>query len=722
MINLIVPSQSFSNDAASKTVWGWLSGALQNTEGVAYYQHPIIRSAGAPPDLLVLARGYNPVAVKCLPYQIDDLTVVTSEVWGIGAGSIDSPFLQAEDFSEALNSKFKAQRALRHLLKTQAAVAFPNISRREFETKFGPIGAGQSVVWQDGDLSSALTQTPELTEEQWKLCMSVFQSVTPLMQKGIPAPLVEEPPTKLGAAIKALNREISLLDLEQQKVAVQVPEGPQRIRGLAGTGKTVLLAMKAANIHMRYPEKKILFTFSTHSLYRQAQRLIQEFYEVNGESGPNWDRLHIRHAWGGRSRPGVYSELAQRQNRPPLDFNAARRMNGESPFAACLQSALQMPIEPEYDFILIDEAQDFPAEFFRVAYQLSHPPHSVYWAYDELQNLTALEMPKLEELFGSHPDGSPVVSLEGEYPGGIEKDLVLQKSYRCPRSVLMLAHAIGLGLYAPRGCVQMLGSTESWKAVGYELESGELVPGNNVVIARPDENSPNPIERIYKGSQDLITAKKFDDRTSELGWVAESIEKDIKEEGVPSEQIVVITLNSIEAKRDLARLQQFLFARGINSLIPGIVHDAASFAEPGYVTLATVHRAKGNEAPVVYVINAEHIATYQGEIEARNRFFTSVSRAKGWVRVTGSGTRMDAVLAEIHKLVNDIPRFRFAFPDPRKIRQLDLETSRRRAHVTRVKRSVKELLDVDADALSQTDPEALRELYRKLGEAMDEPK
>lgn len=721
MLKLFVPAQSFANDTASKTVWGWISDVLHEADGVAYYQHPIIRSAGRAPDLLVLARGYQPIAVRCLPYQIDEITMVTAEIWAIGSKTIDSPFLEAEDFSEALNAKFRAQRPLRHQLWTSAAVAFPNITRRDFEAKFGPFDNGTLAIWQDKDLDSVLVQAPELTAEQWKLAMSVFQSVTPLLQKSTPA-IVEEHPVTLGVAIKALNREIALLDHEQQKVAIQIPDGPQRIRGLAGTGKTVLLAMKAANIHLRHPDKKILFTFSTHSLYRQAQRLIQEFYEVNGEGGPNWDMLHIRHAWGGRGRPGVYSELTQRQGRLALDFNSAKRINSQTPFAACLQSALEAPIEPEYDFILIDEAQDFPAEFFRVAYQLAHPPHAIYWAYDELQNLSSLEMPALEQLFGTNPDGSPVISLEGEYPGGIEKDLVLQKSYRCPRSVLMLAHAIGLGLYAPRGCVQMLGNIESWKAVGYELESGELVPGRRVVLFRPEENSPNPIERLYKGSQELVTVKKFEDRSKEFEWVAESIEKDIKEEGVPSEQIVVITLNSLEAKSQLARLQHLLLERGVSALIPGFVHDNASFAEPGFVTLATVYRAKGNEAPVVYVINADYIGRYVGEIEARNRFFTSVSRAKGWVRIVGSGSHMDAVITEIRKALTDIPRFMFITPDPKKIRQLDLETSRRRAQVTRVKKSVRDLLEVDPDALGQMDQQTLKELYKRLSEAMDESK
>jgi len=57
----------------------------------------------------------------------------------------------------------------------------------------------------------------------------------------------------MGAAIRELDKQVASLDDEQELVALQIAPGPQRIRGLAGTGKTVLLAMRAANIHLQEP-------------------------------------------------------------------------------------------------------------------------------------------------------------------------------------------------------------------------------------------------------------------------------------------------------------------------------------------------------------------------------------------------------------------------------------------------------------------------------------
>lgn len=45
-----------------------------------------------------------------------------------------------------------------------------------------------------------------------------------------------------GGIIKKIEAEIANLDEWQKKAAFEIPEGPQRIRGLAGSGKTVVLA------------------------------------------------------------------------------------------------------------------------------------------------------------------------------------------------------------------------------------------------------------------------------------------------------------------------------------------------------------------------------------------------------------------------------------------------------------------------------------------------
>ena len=69
------------------------------------------------------------------------------------------------------------------------------------------------------------------------------------------------------------------MDKWQRTAAYEIPNKPQRIRGLAGSGKTIVLALKAAYLHFKDPTADIAVTFYSRSLYQQFTSLIQEFYQ-----------------------------------------------------------------------------------------------------------------------------------------------------------------------------------------------------------------------------------------------------------------------------------------------------------------------------------------------------------------------------------------------------------------------------------------------------------
>ena len=109
----------------------------------------------------------------------------------------------------------------------------------------------------------------------------------------------------LAVAMQVLESEITNFDQKQRHIALVDVGGPARIRGLAGSGKTVILAMKAAHLHLNNPEANILVTFYTRSLQATIKLLITRFYRHYSETDPDWKRLHIRHGWGGSTTPGV---------------------------------------------------------------------------------------------------------------------------------------------------------------------------------------------------------------------------------------------------------------------------------------------------------------------------------------------------------------------------------------------------------------------------------
>jgi superfamily I DNA and RNA helicase len=452
--------------------------------------------------------------------------------------------------------------------------------------------------------------------------------------------------------------------------------------------------------------------------------LISQFYRDDSDSPPEWDNLHVIHSWGGKWRQGVYYDLCKMYNSAPLIFRDAVKIDSKIPFRACCREVLKLNIKPIYDYILVDEAQDFPNEYFQLLLKLAGPEKRIYWAYDQLQSLSAIKIPSITERFGVDANGKPLITLEGDdYPGGIEKDLVLPSSYRCPQKVLMLAHGIGLGIHSPTGCAQMLDDKVSWSAIGYEIKHGNLQKGENTVIFRPQENSPNRIAEIYTGNQSIISAIEFSQREDELEWVVNSIHKDVTDEKVRPEDIIIISLDSRHAKEYFTNIQSKLLLKNIRSTIPGLIDESYEFAEPNCITLSTVHRAKGNEAPVVYIISFDWLYDYIEEVENRNKAFTSISRSKGWVRITGSGKQMQEVKKEIDKVLNDIPYFKFDFPDMEEIPRLDAyETNRRKNEVKKAKDSINKLIGTDKKALSALDPEVIKKLKEMIEDIADEDK
>jgi superfamily I DNA and RNA helicase len=722
MIEFISTVPDYASDKATKTIWEWLQPHFVEDEGICFYKYPIIHTASRiPPDLTVFGRSFQPLIVRSLHYRMSDIDTMDTDTMVVDGETYDSPLLELEDLAIALKAKFERDRTLRGRLKPLCILGLPLISKHQFEEKFGSLELdnGMIIIYSDGN-AQTVTQSLDqpLTDTEWRHLLSIIQGVNSLKDLSRHTP--EEVAT-LGDAIKTLDGDIALLDEEQVKAALQIAPGPQRIRGLAGTGKTILLAIKAANIHLRFPKKKILFTFSTRSLYNHIQDLIVRFYRMHSYEEPDWNYLHLRHAWGGTSSPGIYDDLCSMSGIAPYDLRSTKARNYRDSLQACCTHILSDSVEPVYDFILVDEAQDFPKEFFQLLYRLSSDAHCICWVYDEFERVMKTRLPQPEELFGQDQAGKPLISLRGEpYPGNIEKDLVLHKSYRCPQAVLMLAHAIGLGLYSSEGCVQMLEKAESWKVLGYHLEQGSLRPGEHVVIRRAPENSPNRIGEIYQGQQSLVASHVFATREEEIDWIAQSIKHDIAVEQVAPEQIMVICLNSLYMRELLPMLQKSLFELEIHSTISGINHVSSTFAEAGRVTLSTVFRAKGHEASVVYILSFETLYDYVNVIDTRNRAALALFCSRAWVRITGIGERMQQAQQEIAQILNDQPYMTFVFPDMPVYRNVDAETEKRRAILKGAETAALRLARVDAkviDALAYEKPELFDEMMKRLQEA-----
>ena len=478
--------------------------------------------------------------------------------------------------------------------------------------------------------------------------------------------------TSKGYKIQAIEKEIANLDKWQNHAAFEDPEGIQRIRGLAGSGKTVVLAKKAAYLHFQYPEWKIAVTFYTRSLGQQFYDMINMFYKEYSDEPINEDKLQILHAWGAGTEIGVYSEVCHNLGIVPENYNLALQKYGRNrEFQGAISGIINLVSDSythKYDAILIDEAQDMPANFFQLCYKITKDSHKIVYAYDELQNLNTEQMPSLEEMFGTNEDGTAKISIENR-PDQPQSDIVLPVCYRNTKWALTLAHSIGFGIYRDE-LIQFFNNDELWQDIGYEIVEGSLRAGQIVSLKRKRESSPRYFDELEINPENSIIINKFDSMFDQYEYIAEQIQKNIAEDDLLPEDILVIFPDAYTSKKEYYKLQDSLLKRSISSNLAGVTTDRDTFKEKGYITCSSIYRAKGNESAVVYVVNADYCISGPELIKKRNAIFTAITRSKAWVCITGVGDEMEQLMDEINECRSNNYHLQFKVPTDEQIRKM----------------------------------------------------
>lgn len=509
----------------------------------------------------------------------------------------------------------------------------------------------------------------------------------------------------LGARLKRLEESIANLDQHQSEAVIETVDGVQRIRGLAGSGKTIVLALKVAYLHAQNPDWKIAVTFHTRALKEQIKRLINNFTIEQIGTEPDWERIDIVNSWGGpgsRENDGIYHMYCVENSIDFIDYGNAKRTYGSNdPFSKVCQLALNSVGQEsvnKYDLILVDEAQDFPAEFLRLCYAFLRPPKRLVYAYDELQSLNGQSVLPPDELFGKNEDGTYRVTFVDDDPTKPKQDIILDKCYRNSRPLLATAHALGFGLKRNKGLVQFFDNDALWEDVGYSVVQGQLVGGESVSLVRTAQTSPAFLEE-HSPINELIQFQTFSSKQEMDERLVQEIIGNIENDELRPEDIVVINPDPMTTQTKVSDARASLMLKGISSELAGVTTSRDIFSTSGSVTFTGIYRAKGNEAGMVYIINAQDcFSSYDQNHLAlvRNQLFTAITRSKAWVRVYGIGSYMDALTEEWQALVSDNFALNFTYPTEIEKTQLKLinrdMTVQERSKQMRLARNLHEII------------------------------
>ncbi|WP_227133190.1 nuclease-related domain-containing DEAD/DEAH box helicase [Halorubellus salinus] len=697
---------------AEDEVWASLKDAFgTGTEGVAFRRYPVVDEADGrfdrELDVLVLSRDHGLVVLEVKGFTNEQIARIDGERWKLSGTRQDAaaPYTQVREQGFRLLSHFTKEPSLMDrrancVVAMHPVVVLPNVTREEWVARgFDDLPAAPRVVTGDEltpaalrERFDALPDTERLSASEYADARAVLSGGQPISGERFPgasateesADSVEEGDAShvdvddepVGPSRADLFAEVESglkrLDEAQERFALQVPDGPQQVRGIAGSGKSIVLAQKAAQMHARHPEWRIVLTFQTRALYDAARDAVERYYAYFADDDVDWSRLQVLHAWGGKTSRGLYYDAAQAAGVAPRTLSDAKTAFGDADgglLANCCEEVLDdgQPQE-RYDAILVDEAQDFDPGFLRLCHAVLKPPKRLVWAYDEAQSLQTLSAPSPTTVFGTDDAGDPVVNLRGQYEGGVRKSVVMRKAYRTPRPVLLTAHALGMGLLREDGAVQALTTQRGWESLGYEVERGDFRRhGEPVEVVRPDEHSPHPL-RNREAARPFLSLSRAHSRAGEVQRVADAVERDVDVEGLAPEAVLVVPLGGFgESRRFGERVRDALADRGVDANLVW-EGDVDTFREDGAVTVSRINRAKGNEAASVHVAGVDRVADSGRRadlVTRRNELFVALTRTQAWASLSGVD---DPIFEEVERVqeqaTGPFPALEFPAPTP----------------------------------------------------------
>lgn len=182
------------------------------------------------------------------------------------------------------------------------------------------------------------------------------------------------------------------LTSEQQYHATPAPTKHQRLRGVAGSGKTLVIAQRAANLASK--DKKVLIvTFNITLWHYIKDHVSRARYDFS------WDKVEFNHFHGFcknfLSENNVKWPFQEKHSQEELLSDIVPQVITET-----IKSGRNAK-ERRYDAILIDEGQDFEQSYYEVLCRFLTDNDEVLLVADERQNIYEREISWLDTMKGT---------------------------------------------------------------------------------------------------------------------------------------------------------------------------------------------------------------------------------------------------------------------------------------------------------------------------------
>lgn len=595
-----------------------------------------------PTDVLILHGDLGAFFVEVKGWVIDEIVrIEAGTIFRQIRGSVQAanPWKQAQDaagqLKEATSRAIRARGMPAHDIPYfDWIVALPNISRAEWvsrgyektlsdcelllsEELSDPEGLRRKLTEYIAKKACKVRNRPPFTRDQLDHVREALGSSIVINRRR--NSFVGGLPGRLGAKIEASEVVGKRLSQEQLDIIQTEFDGrPQLIRGVAGSGKSIVLIKNLANLVDRTvnatqlslitPEaKRFLVVCFNRSLVPFLQTHFDRSYLelTHRNSPPGIDFLHLQ---------GVGYEHSEKRGGPLIYQHFRNDKNREIALNYCTQLDRLAQHAPhdlaaiQYDAVYVDEGQDlFDEEFVLLLKFLKTDPitglKNIVIFYDDAQNLYGRPRPTWSRL-------------------GIEiagRTKVMKQCFRNTKQIVEFAFNLLLGVKAETRV-----RTKGFADV-------ETLKGSGLVRELSDRWEVNFAERI--GDPPEVTL--FRSREEEKQWIEASVRRLVTEERVRPSDILMVSegVKEFESVADSVLIHCKSIQRVIKPYGESNNQEKDRYIfEDGCLTLATVEAAKGYDSPVVFLMGVD---LFGESAEARARFYVGATRAKMHLFVTG---------------------------------------------------------------------------------------
>jgi len=576
---------------------------------IVYYEPEI---NGKRPDFVIIGPYLGLLVLEVKDYTVKTLHQYNQDEWLLNTASdgiqkVKSPLKQAKDYMFTIQNMLKKDMNLVHQEgKYQSKLKFPCGYGTVF-TRLTQEQCLRSDLYEVIDPMFVLTREEvdsdkdefseeNLVEKLLNMFTIPFRLKEPLSPKEINTirfhlfPEVrisreyKQPAPYRDQLLLSLH-DLKTMDIHQEKLAKQLGDKNRLIRGVAGSGKTLILASRARIMKQQHPDWNILILCYNISLSRSIESMVRtkmedpvDLFDAAEENRDGMDGITVRnfHEW-------LKHDLKISEKHLPEMLEKLEK--GET-------------ILPKYDAVMIDEGQDFQADWLKlVSLLLNEDTYSMLLVEDRAQNIYQRKRSYLQDTG---------LDFRG-------RSKVLQINYRNTSQIIHFAWDFFQTF------------SETSKVVAGDLEGQEIIP---------------PQSTRRKGPKPAII--QANDWREEVRKVASTMKKLHEQNSVPYEEMLVLYRVKRTYKIDVIGTLQQIF-KDMDIPFTWITENQESKRvykkEDGTAKISTIDSSKGMDFQAVFMVNADNMPFALEEDENREvaLMYIGMTRAIEYLTISYAG-------------------------------------------------------------------------------------